>query len=54
MLRSALRMLDSALDSEITSDAMQRLLGIGNVALNDLAKRGIWARASSSAWTSRA
>ena len=32
------------MDSEITSAAMQKLLGIGNVALNDLAKRGIAVR----------
>ena len=29
------------MDSEITSAALQRLLGIGKLALNDLAKRGI-------------
>lgn len=29
------------MDDEITSAAMQRLLGVGKVALNDLAKRGI-------------
>jgi len=27
--------------SEITSGAMQRLLGVNRVALNDLAKRGV-------------
>jgi hypothetical protein len=27
--------------SEITSGAMQKLLGVGKVALNDLAQRGI-------------
>ena len=32
------------MDSEITSAAMQKLLGIGKVALNDLAKRGIAVR----------
>jgi phage terminase Nu1 subunit (DNA packaging protein) len=32
------------MDSEITSSAMQRLLGVNKVALNDLAKRGIVVR----------
>jgi phage terminase Nu1 subunit (DNA packaging protein) len=32
------------MDSEITSSAMQRLLGIGKVALNELAKDGIAVR----------
>jgi phage terminase Nu1 subunit (DNA packaging protein) len=32
------------MDSEITSAAMQKLLGVGKVALNDLAKRGIAVR----------
>ena len=29
------------MDNEITSGAMQKLLGVTKVALNDLAKRGI-------------
>jgi phage terminase Nu1 subunit (DNA packaging protein) len=33
--------LDFGMNSEITSSAMQKLLGVNKVALNDLAKRGI-------------
>jgi hypothetical protein len=32
------------MENEITSAAMQHLLGIGKVALNDLSKRGIAVR----------
>ena len=32
------------MDTEITSSAMQRLLGIGKVALNELAKQGVAVR----------
>ena len=32
------------MDDEITSSAMQRLLGVGKVVLDDLAKRGIVVR----------
>jgi hypothetical protein len=36
------------MDSEIASGALQRLLGVNKVALNELAKRGIVTRGRSS------
>jgi len=37
------------MNDEITSSAMQCLLGVNNVALNDLAKRGVVIRARNAA-----
>jgi hypothetical protein len=45
--RSSPCVLDG-MDSEIASGALQRLLGVNKVALNELAKRGIVTRGRSS------